>query len=183
MADEGKQRELRAKTYVEKLGYTNVIFGDSDVVRELKLKLTGGETSNCADIVGFKPNRPKDTQAIICEAKGTDVEHPLLQIGNAAAALLNRFTEERREVQLFLLVYAKRLRPIDIGNSPGPGYLAGDSNEFGIRPLIDAGTADRKAGPAKAALDMHRLDAKLTKWGTAIAKLPVYVVIDQVPSA
>jgi hypothetical protein len=34
MADEGKQRELRAKTYVEKLGHTDVILGDIDVVRE-----------------------------------------------------------------------------------------------------------------------------------------------------
>jgi len=46
-----------------------------------------------------------------------------------------------------------------------------------MRPLIDAGTADRKASPASATVDMRTLDVRLTRWCEQVAKLPVYVYV------
>jgi len=175
----GEAQEARAKEFVWRLGCGDVIVGEGNIKGLLQMKVIGGADSNCADIVGFKPNLKNAVGAVVCESKGTDVDHALVQLGNVAAAMLERFAAERRLLsELVLLVYRSSVRKLDIGDSPGPGYITGEPNHSGMRSLIDAGTADRKAAPATASVDLKRLDVRLTKWGERVAKLPVYVYVE-----
>ena len=178
LVDKDRDRHSRALDFVTRLQWHDLMPDDPDVRRELKLK----DNIKCADIVGFQPNRSMATHAIVCESKGTNIDDALQQIGNVAAALLDHFDSQNRRIQLFLLVYGNRIRQIPIGDSPGPNYLVGEVGEFGFRPLLDAGTDDRTQGPASAAIETKLLDARLTRWGTALSKVPVYYVLDHVPS-
>jgi hypothetical protein len=179
MGSVGDAQEARAKDFVRRLGYAEVVAGESNIKSFLKIKVVQGEDSNCADIVGFKPNFKNAASAIVCESKGTEVDHALVQLGNVAAALLEQFAAVRKLTEVVLLVYRSRLRKLDIGDSPGPLYIVGERNLAGMRPLVHAGTDDRKAAPASACVDMKRLDVRLTRWGEQVAKLPVYVYVEQ----
>ena len=174
MASAGDAQEARAKEFLMRLGYSDLIVGDRDVERELGLKSTSTR-SNCADIVGFRPGRRTPNAAVVCESKGTDVAHSLVQVGNAAAALMEMFAAAKRSVDLLLLVYVAGLRAIDIGDSPGPGFLAGPEDASGLRRLLDAGTAEIKPFPAQARIDKVRLDVKLLRWADPVSRLPVYL--------
>jgi len=175
MAAAGNEQEARAKDFVRRLGYAEVITGESNIKKLLQIRVVQGADSNCADIVGFKPGFRNAVAAIICESKGTDVSRALVQLGNVAAALFEHFAAVRKPIALVLLVYRSSLRELDIGNSPGPGYLVGEPDRVGMRPLVDAGTQERKAAPASATVDVKRLDVRLTRWVEQVAKLPVYV--------
>lgn len=176
--DEDRARHLRALQFVEKLSWKDLIPDDPDVRRYLNFK----DHVKCADIVGFKPSRSNATQVIVCESKGTGLDEALEQIGNVAAAILDQFSARNRQVHLFLLVYGKNIRTVPAGNSPGPNYVVGEASEHGIRPLFDAGTDDRKKAPASPMPNVKVLDARLTRWGDALSKLPVYFVLDQARS-
>lgn len=179
MASLGDAQEARAKDFVRRLGYAEVMCGESNIKRLPQIKAVQGKDSNCADIVAFKPSFKNASSAIVCESKGTDVAHALIQLGNVAAALLEHFAAMHKPGEVVLLVYRSSLRRLDIGDSPGPGYIADKPDVAGFRPLIDAGTAETKAAPASAGIDMKRLDVRLTKWGEQVAKLPVYVYVEK----
>jgi hypothetical protein len=180
MAASGDAQEARAKEFVRRLGCGEVVVGEVAIKTFLQMRVIVGADSNCADIVGFRPNFKSAVGAVVCESKGTDVDHALVQLGNVAAAILERFASESRFLNdLVLIVYRSGVRKIDIGDSPGPGYITGKPDPTsGMRTLIDAGTADRKAAAATASLDLKRLDVCLTKWGERVAKLPVYVYVE-----
>jgi hypothetical protein len=144
-------------------------------LHQLRLK----DHVECADIVGFKPSRSTATHVIVCESKGTQLDGALEQIGNVAAAMLDQFSAQNRQVELFLLVYGKSIRNVPAGESPGPNYVVGASSDHGIRPIFDAGTDHRKKTLASPTINMEVLDARLTRWSGALAKLPVYFVLDQ----
>jgi hypothetical protein len=179
MGSIGDAQEARAKDFVRRLGYGDVVIGEANIKKLLCITVIGGADSNCADIVGFKPAFKNAVSAIVCESKGTDVEHALVQLGNVAAAMVEHFAAEKRSVEILLLVYRSTVRKLDIGDSPGPGYITGEPNLSDLRPLIDAGTAERKPAPASASVDMKRLDVRLSKWGRHVAKLPVYVYVER----
>ncbi len=179
MASLGDAQEARAKEFVRRLGCGDVIVGEAAIKSLLQMKVIVGADSNCADIVGFKPDLKNAIGAVVCESKGTNVDHALVQLGNVAAAVLERFAAERRLLSdLVLIVYRSSVRKLDIGDSPGPGYITGEPNHSGMRALIHAGTAETKAAPATASVDLKRLDVRLTKWGERVAKLPVYVYVE-----
>jgi hypothetical protein len=179
VASLGEGQEGRAKEFVRKLGCGEVIVGEGSIKSLLKMTVIGGPDTNCADIVGFRPNLKNAISAIVCESKGTDVHHALVQLGNVAAAMLEYFAAERRLLSdLVLLVYRSSVRKLDIGDSPGPGYITGVPSHSGMRTLIDAGTAEKKAAPATASVDLKRLDARLTKWSGQVNKLPVYIYVE-----
>jgi hypothetical protein len=129
--------------------------GESNIKRLLQIEVVQGADSNCADIVGFKPGFKDAASAIVCESKRTDVDHSLVQLGNVAAALLEHFASVHKPSEV-VLVYRSSLRKLDIGDSPRPGYIVGEPNLAGMRPLVDAGTAERKSAPASAKIDMKR---------------------------
>jgi len=179
MAPSGEAQEVRAKEFVRRLGYGEIVVGEANIKDLLQMKAIGGADSNCADIVGFKPNFKNAVSTIVCESKGTDVDHALVQLGNVAAALLEHFAAEKWFLNdPVLLVYRSSLRKLDIGDSPGPGYITGKPNHCEMRSLIDAGTAEKKPAPATAHIDLRRLDVRLTKWGERVTKLPVYVYVE-----
>jgi hypothetical protein len=179
MASSGDAQEARAREFVRRLGCGEVVVGEATIKTFLQMKVIAGTDSNCADIVGFRPDWKHAVGAIVCESKGTNVDHALIQLGNVAAAMLERFAVEKRSVgNIVLLVYRSSLRKLPIGDSPGPGYITGEPNSSGLRALIDAGTAERKAAPAIASIDLKRLDVSLTRWGERVAKLPVYVYVE-----
>jgi len=175
----GDAQEARAKDFVRRLGYAEVFSGESNIKKLLEIKAIAGKDSNCADIVGFKPGFKNAWGAVVCESKGTDVAHALIQLGNVAAALLEHFAVVRKPGEVVLVVYRSSLRKLDIGDSPGPGYIVGRADAAGFRQLIDAGTTETKPAPASAVIDMKRLDVRLTKWGGQVAKLPVYVYVEK----
>ena len=183
----GDPQEARAKQWVQWLGYRDVTAGENEIKSLLNLKVVGGAESKCADIVGFKPDFTNAIGAMVCESKGTDVEHSLVQLGNVAAAILERFHPASWLVSnLILVVYRSSVvkRPIDDSprtgyfDSPGPGYRVGQATRFGMHVLLDAGTLERKPAPAVATLDVTRLDPRLIAWRERVAKLPVYVYVE-----
>ena len=186
MAASGDAQEARARDFVRRLGY-EVVLGEANIKALLQIKVVQGkEDTNCADIVGFKPNFKQAASALVCESKRTNVDHALVQLGNVAAAVLEHFAIARKPCEVILLVYGSTLRKVNIGDStdstadsPGSIYIVGEPNAGRMRPLIDAGTDDRKAAPASACVDMKRLDVRLTKWGERVAKLPVYVYVEE----
>jgi hypothetical protein len=177
VAISGEAQEVRAREFLRRLGYDDVTAGESNIKRLLQMKVIPGAESNCADIIGFKPNFKTAFSAIVCESKGTNVDHALVQLGNVAAAMFERF-EGKGLNDVLLLVYRSSLRKLDIGDSPGPGYITGEPNQTGMRTLLDAGTTEKKPTPATARLDLKRLDICLTKWGERVGKLPVYVYVE-----
>jgi len=179
MPSSGDAQEARAKEFVRRIGYRVIVVGELNIKNLLHMKVIGGTESNCADILGFKPDLKSAGGVIICESKGTDVEHALVQLGNVAAAVLERFESEKRFLSdLILLVYRSSLRKLDIGDSPGPGYITGPPDHSKFRVLLDAGTTERNPAPATASIDSKRLDARLTKWAERVAKLPIYVYVE-----
>jgi hypothetical protein len=178
MSSGGKEQEERAREFVRRLGYTEVVSGDDKVRNFLQIKVVQGTEAKCADIVGFKPSFRNAVGAIVCESKGTGIDIALVQIGNVAAALLEHFAAARRPCELFLLVYRSSLRKLDVGDSPGPNFVVGEPYSRSMRHLIHAGTTETKPAPASAAVDMKRLDVRLQKWGGQVAKLPVYVYVE-----
>lgn len=176
----GEAQEARAKQFVLRLGYADVIAGEDEIKRLLKMKpVIEGAKAKCADIVGFKPGFNKAISAIVCESKGTNVEHSLLQLGNVAAAILDHFDPASwLWNSLTLLVYRSQVVRLPIGNSPGPGYLVGEAVHSGLRVLLDAGTTERRAAPATASIDLKRIDQRLIPWGARVARLPVYVYVE-----
>lgn len=176
----GEEQEARAKQFVRRLGYPDVTAGEDEVKRLLKMKsVVEGATSKCADIVGFNPHFAKAIGAIVCESKGTNVSHSLLQLGNVAAAILDHFDPANwLWSSLTLLVYRSQVVRLPIGDSPGPGYLVGEAAHSGLHVLLDAGTADKRAAPATASIDIKRLDQRLIPWSARVAKLPVYVYVE-----
>lgn len=172
------QQEVRAKKFLVRLGFVDLIHGEKEIKNGIHLTMVSGMDSNCADIVGFKPNKENANVVIACESKGTDVGHALVQLGNVAAALLDYFAAKGRTIELKLLVYRSSLRKLAVGNSPGPGYIVGDPDGSGLRRLLDATTdRTREASPK---VDMKRVDARLTKWSDQVAKLPVYVYSEKI---
>jgi len=188
----GKLQEEHAKQFVvHDLGYPDVTAGEDEVKRLLKMQsVIAGEKSKCADIVGFDPHFAKPICAIVCESKRTNVSHSLLQLGNVAAAILEHFDPASwLWSRLTLFVYCSRSHvvrlpigdPPELRDSPGHGYVVGEAVHAvhsELHVLLDAGTADRKAAPATASIDLKRLDQRLIPWGARVAKLPVYVYVE-----
>jgi hypothetical protein len=184
----GEEQEARAKQFVRRLGYPDVTAGEDEVKRLLKMQpVIKGAKSKCADIVGFNPHFANAISAIVCESKGTNVGHSLLQLGNVAAAILDHFDPASwLWSRLTLLVFVNRSQvvrlpigdPPVLRDLPGPGYLVGEAVHAGLHVLLDAGTDDRRAAPATASIDLKRLDQRLITWGARVAQFPVYVYIE-----
>jgi hypothetical protein len=158
-----------------------VIDGEENIKALLNIKTIGsGDKTNCADLIGFRPNMAHAHSAVICESKGTDVEHSLVQLGNVACAMLERFKAESRPSDLLLLLYRSSSRMIEgVGESVGPKYTIGDRDRRGLYSLVHAGTDEQKSAPASPRIDMKRLDLKLQLWAERVSKLPVYVYIER----
>ena len=147
------EQEARAREFLRHLGYTQVIDGEENIKALLKIKTIGaGEKTNCADLIGFRPNMAYAQSAVICESKGTGVDRSLVQLGNVAAAMLERFSAESRPADLLLLLYRSSSRMLEgVGESVGPEYIIGDHDRRGLHSLVHAGTDEQKEAPARRA--------------------------------
>lgn len=148
------EQEARAHEFLRRLGYTQVIDGEENIKALLNIKTIGsGDKTNCADLIGFRPNMAYAHSAVICESKGTDVDHSLVQLGNVAAAILERLKAESRAANLLLLLYRSSSRMLEgVGESVGPNYIVGDRGRRGLYSLVHAGTDEQKSTPASPGL-------------------------------
>lgn len=110
---------------------------------------------------------------IVAESKGKEVAKAIKQLGNAAAASMETFGSSIQKLEL--LLYRSELQKLDVGLSPGPGYLVsrGDApHEFA---LVDA-TTDVQT-PARAICD---LGAPWSRWNSALQKYTIRVFVERV---
>jgi len=146
------QQEEDAQAFLRERGY-DLIAGEANIRARFKIKAVGRAEANCADIVGFKPSLKTAFEAVICESKGTKVIDSLVQLGNAAAALLKDFYIEKQPIKLGLLVYRSSVVPVPpdrmVGAtkqyfSPRGGYVLGEPKKPGWYVLMSAGTIDQE---------------------------------------
>ena len=173
--------ERRAVEFIKRNGYQDLIGGDRTVAIKLNLTLCQRGAPRCADLLGFIPNRQNPTQALICEAKGKDIDHALIQLGNAAAALLAHLIDPKdTNVQLTLMVFTSKSKlfqsPI-VGPSPGNGFALGQKGPLGMVELVDARmTKAQKLIPAKP--ETQELLAPALHFVKRAKSLPIYVYVD-----
>jgi len=127
----GSVQEERLVSLLQREGYLDVLHGEADIKALLGLPAE----CNCADVLAFKASRLTGGDIVVAESKGTDVHHALIQLGNAAAGALARYTTAG--IRLRLLVYVPRFRQLPVGMSPGPGYLV-HSGPGSSHELLDA---------------------------------------------
>jgi hypothetical protein len=158
----GTAQEQRLIQYLRTQGYSHFVVPDEPVRNYLGLK----PSDKCADVLAMRSATLLDRHLLIAESKGTNVAHALLQIGNAAAAALQK---HGNTVQLKLLLFVPSFRRVPDGLSPGPGYIAKPAAD-GTLILYDA-TSSRLA-QAKAPV---RLGAPFSAWQAQVGALPVIV--------
>ncbi|MBV8772761.1 MAG: hypothetical protein JO033_18730 [Acidobacteriaceae bacterium] len=130
--------------------YTDILHGELAV--KAKLGLPAGPGCKCADVLGLAPGGGIPRPVIVAESKGTDVDKSIKQLGNAAAAAVEAFGSSIQNLEL--LLYRSELRTLDVGLSPGPGYLLSKGNSPHEFVLIDATTNVRTR--ARAMCDLGR---------------------------
>ncbi len=168
--DAGSAQELRLIQHLRTSGYTEIIHGEEAVKR--MLGLPAGPGCKCADVLAFVPDKRKPAKAVLAESKGTEVAKAIKQLGNAAAAAIERYGTA---LDIELLLYRSELRVLDVGLSPGPGFLV----EPGATPrdftLIDATSAARSLARAKC-----DLGAPWSRWNPNLQLRPIRVFVEQV---
>ena len=144
-----------------------------EAVVKTKLGLPAGPGCKCADVLSLAPGRKTPQRVIVAECRGTDVHKAIKQLGNAAAAAMQVFGSSIQ--YLDLLLYRSELRTLDIGLSPGPGYLVAT----GVSPhefvLIDANTNVQT--PARATCDLGQL---WNRWNPKLQTHTIRVYIERV---
>lgn len=162
--DTGAAQELRLAAYLKSQGYTEVLHGE--LVVKAKLGLPAGPGCKCADVLGLAPGGKTPKRVIVAESKGTDVRKAIKQLGNAAAAAIQIFGSSIQ--YLDLLLYRSELRMLDVGLSPGPGYLVSKGSSPHEFVLIDATT--NMQAPARATCDLG------LPWNRANARLQAHTI-------
>jgi len=167
--DTGLAQELRLVQYLHMRGCANPIRGEDKI--KSKLGVPAGPGYKCADVLGFAPDENLIQTIMIAESKGTKVDRALIQLGNTAAAVMERYGMER---QVELLLYRSELRALDVGLSPGPGYLVKPGPAPKTFILIDA-TSDTRF-PARAKCD---LAAPWNRWNSRLQQYEIQVFVEQ----
>lgn len=164
-------QELRLVEYLRTRGYREIVHGE-EAVREL-LELPDQPGCKCADVLGFAPSQRIVQRVVIAESKGTEISRAVLQLGNAAAGVIEKYGTEPK---LELLLYLPALRKVEAGLSPGPGYLVEPGGSPGRWTLLTARQELRKPERARCELDL-----RWSRWNPFLAKYQVVVMVEEAP--
>jgi len=164
----GSAQEMRLVSYLKTQGFSDVIHGEAAIKTELGLPL--GPSVKCADVVAFSPNKLHCRRCSVAESKGTSVADSLKQLGNAAAGVLEHFGTN---LELRLLVYRSTLKELDVGLSPGPGYLVKPTASPNVFQLQDATTSVSSLARASC-----ELGVPWNRWNSLLRVLTVEVYVE-----
>jgi hypothetical protein len=164
----GAAQELRLVQHLRSQGYAEIVHGEEFVKRELGLPLGSGV--KCADVLGYLPNKRAIGRIVIAESKGTNVATAVRQIGNAAAAVFERYGANR---DTKLLLYTSAVRKLDIGLSPGPGYLLRNKDGQHLFVLLDATSV-----PSTTAHAQCELGAPWIRWNSKLYQMEIDVYVE-----
>jgi hypothetical protein len=138
-----------------------------------RVGLPTGPGCKCADVLGLAPDKRSPHRIVIAESKGTEVSKAINQLGNASAAALERFGSSAQQFEL--LLYRSELRLLDVGLSPGPGYLVTKGSSAHDFLLVDATTQARPLARAKC-----DLGAPWSRWNSKLQSMNIHVYVERV---